>query len=539
MGIASKKVAAIVLMMVQVTAVLLLCIAATVECTLLHPAHYRSVLRHTEIPLYLYNDWNQQFAEIGEITAEERLQAVMIRAFGEEFDPAWLDEQLEGIIEDALHFLKGETGTLTATIDFKEKKEHVAASLADALASTPKEMRAAWGIESDDLQEAAGTLVQNRIRLSDVLSVAEEIFGEPEDVVAAYAALTMPRTVRRWYILAPLFLLALLVGLDVLIRGVRAGGIRVGRSLMTAGFIVMGAGVAAGAFLVFRIFGGLHADLRFLTEIMVVFVARTLAVLLLFGGLCLLVGWLSVRFGKPVRAPRSRRNPTSIHGISVLSVATLAMTIMVLSGSCVSTPTGDESSTGNVPDRSETASDHASPATDTMASSPGMDRILEGMTMIHDTDIVVAGTTVVPHTASGEIPSYNRKDPFVYAAHQGALIRIFVRNNSSEDAFTGTVLFNGKTGRELLEEDIVSWCNVPDTREAIGLLTSDIPPRSMDVYVLNIQDSRFYEDGMTLTFIDEASKTYWHRKVEVRTPEVFPVSMLFYDPSAKEKARRP
>ena len=62
----------------------------------------------------------------------------------------------------------------------------------------------------------------------------------------------------------------------------------------------------------------------------------------------------------------------------------------------------------------------------------------------------ITGVTVVPHYVSGEIPNYRDEEEFLSKFNPGALIRIFVKNTDSESVVNPEVLFNGKTGQELI-----------------------------------------------------------------------------------------
>lgn len=151
-------------------------------------------------------------------------------------------------------------------------------------------------------------------------------------------------------------------------------------------------------------------------------------------------------------------------------------------------------------------------------------------------NIEIYGVSVVPHVVSGEIPGYEMKDPFAVPDNLGSLISIFVCNRADKGVFEGKVLFNGKTGTELLNEKIVSWCNVPDTRSDTGHLSTDIPAQAIDRYVLNIIDSSFYKNGITVTFFNKENQLIHEQKIKIAAPDIYASRIVF---SATDNSRKP
>ncbi|MBK6285273.1 MAG: hypothetical protein IPF54_23845, partial [Draconibacterium sp.] len=57
--------------------------------------------------------------------------------------------------------------------------------------------------------------------------------------------------------------------------------------------------------------------------------------------------------------------------------------------------------------------------------------------------------------------------------------------------------FNGKTGQELINSNMVSYCDVPDIRETSTKMSTEIPATSMVIYLLNVVDRNFCANGIT------------------------------------------
>ncbi len=138
----------------------------------------------------------------------------------------------------------------------------------------------------------------------------------------------------------------------------------------------------------------------------------------------------------------------------------------------------------------------------------------------------IEGVSVTPHYASGNIPSYDRANPLVYAENMGALVKIFVRNDNSTGEFQGQVLFNSKTAGQLIQEGIVTWADTPDLRGKLNF-TTNIPAKSMDVYTLNIIDDRFYKDGIDIRFTNSRTGAVTTEKIHINEPKVLSPRITF------------
>ena len=133
----------------------------------------------------------------------------------------------------------------------------------------------------------------------------------------------------------------------------------------------------------------------------------------------------------------------------------------------------------------------------------------------------IAGVTVVPHFVSGEIPNYPDEEKYLSKFKPGALIRIFVRNADLDSDIHSEVLFNGKTGQELIDSDIVCFCDAPDIRETTTGLSTKIPAGAMDYYLLNVVNRDFYENGIKLKFRDKLTGNTTEKLVNIDNPDFF------------------
>jgi hypothetical protein len=148
---------------------------------------------------------------------------------------------------------------------------------------------------------------------------------------------------------------------------------------------------------------------------------------------------------------------------------------------------------------------------------------IKGQTTSHDIQLPVeiAGVTVVPHYVSGEIPNYSDEEKYLSKYKPGALIRIFVRNSDTASTILPEVRFNGKTGQELINSNVVSYCDVPDTREKATKMSIEIPAGAMDCYLLNVTDSNFFSQGITLKFKDKNTGSTSEKTVSIKTPDFY------------------
>ncbi len=139
----------------------------------------------------------------------------------------------------------------------------------------------------------------------------------------------------------------------------------------------------------------------------------------------------------------------------------------------------------------------------------------------------IAGVTVVSHYVSGEIPNYRDEEKFLSKFNPGALIRIFVRNTDPESGVNPEVLFNGKTGQELINLNMVSYCDVPDIRETATKMSTEIPAGAMDCYLLNVVDRNFYANGINLKFRDKISGKTTEKQIQIKTPDLYASRIAF------------
>ena len=148
------------------------------------------------------------------------------------------------------------------------------------------------------------------------------------------------------------------------------------------------------------------------------------------------------------------------------------------------------------------------------------------LTFIDELPVEIVGVTVVPHFISGEIPGYG--DDVAYNV-KGSHIRIFIRNCDSLAGILPQVRFNGLSGPELINSGIVSYCDVPEIR-LINKITSEIPPEAVDCYILNVIDSTFYNNGITLSITDTKTDRYTEKQISI-TPPVFFASRIAFTSS--------
>ncbi|MHB8962489.1 MAG: hypothetical protein ACYC5K_04975 [Saccharofermentanales bacterium] len=525
-----KKVILIGCLVLQIGVAAMAGAGIVLECTLLNPAHYGSVLQKADIPLYIYDDWDGMLDDGNLATPDEQLQAVMLQAFAKEFDQIWLKDQLGQSIEASLAFIKGDADTIPVTVDFKTKKEHFAELLASELGALPDEKLAQWGIARGDVGQKATELMQSEINIPDFLSISEELIGDYADVAALDESLETPRAIRKWYFVSLVGVFLLLTVIVSLLGGMRKSIVQAGRSIVFAGAVLLIAGVPVMNYGKSYLIGKLVEDTAFLQDLIIVYFNKTVFALLMTGLMSILIGFLLIYIEK-IFIPRRRtlqRNglpaakmPTTKLPTTILMTATLLTAILttfpLLTSSC-----------------SLTASPGSTGSTDLGVS--GKMEFYENLVISEDIEMEILGVTVTPHVVSGEIPSYDREDPFAFSERQGALIKIFVYNKSTEQSFDGEVLFNGKTGQQMLDEKIVSWCSVPDTRASAGNLTTEIPSLALDVYTLNVIDSRFYEEGLTVSFIDAEKGIYRSLQTTIEKPEVQATGIIF---TSSDETRRP
>lgn len=141
--------------------------------------------------------------------------------------------------------------------------------------------------------------------------------------------------------------------------------------------------------------------------------------------------------------------------------------------------------------------------------------------------VEIAGVTVVPHGVSGEIASYGLEDPFAVPEDLGALVRIFVRNVSEDRDIRADVLFNGRTGLDLVGTGVLSWCDVPDSREALGKVSDGLPRGTLDCWTLNILDPGFYRNGIAIAMTDRKTGEQAQGTIRVAEADVTVERIVF------------
>jgi len=139
----------------------------------------------------------------------------------------------------------------------------------------------------------------------------------------------------------------------------------------------------------------------------------------------------------------------------------------------------------------------------------------------------IAGVTVVPHYFSGEIPDYRDEKKYLSKFNPGALIRIFIKNPDQKESINPEVLFNGKSGQELISDNVVSYCDVPDIRETATKISTVIQAGSMDCYLLNVVDRNFYTNGIALKFRDKQTGKTTEKKVVIKAPCFYATRIVF------------
>ncbi len=152
----------------------------------------------------------------------------------------------------------------------------------------------------------------------------------------------------------------------------------------------------------------------------------------------------------------------------------------------------------------------------------------EGQTTIRSSplSLEIAGVTVAPHYVSGEIPNYRDEEKFLSKFSPGAHIRIFVRNNGLT-GINPEVLLNGKTGRELITSNTVSYCDLPDIRETATKMSTEIPAGGLDCYMLNIVSPNFYANGINLKFRDKISGNTTEKLIQIKPPDLYASRIVF------------
>ncbi len=164
---------------------------------------------------------------------------------------------------------------------------------------------------------------------------------------------------------------------------------------------------------------------------------------------------------------------------------------------------------------------------------PEPDSVTSGYSSKNNSDssvefpIEILGVTVVPHYVSGEIQNYGDEEKHLSKFNPGALIRIFVKNADPEKSVNPEILFNGKSGRELLDSNVVSYCDVPDIRESATKLSTEIPAGAIDCYLLNVVDSNFYSDGIILKITDKYTGNTISKKIEIQAADLFASRIVF------------
>ena len=145
------------------------------------------------------------------------------------------------------------------------------------------------------------------------------------------------------------------------------------------------------------------------------------------------------------------------------------------------------------------------------------------------------GVTIVPHFVSGEIPNYPDEEKYLSKYKPGALIRIFIKNTSQDESINPEVLFNGKTGQDLIGSGLVSCCDAPDIRRNITGMSAEIPSGAIDCYLLNVVDSGFYGNGITLSITDRNSGKSEVKHIKIVKPQFYVTRIAFTSENGSSK----
>lgn len=492
--------------------------AAGVESTVLNPTHYENMMSKTNMPLYIYQDWEGLIKSQVISDPDEHLHALMLKAFSQGYSEEWLKEQLVLITKDVLAIIKGEQDGLTAVIDLQEGKKLTKESLAAEFVKLSDQELAMLGVADRNLTTEAVEITDDMIDIPDKIALSSlvgknEIPDEFANVLSAF------QKVRQYYLAVPILALIVMLGLSCLsggaARGLKWSGFAItftGAGFITA-LLITGYRFVSSAVLKLdkQIFNNEKVISR-MYGYTVNWIVIMCLIYSIIGLIFIYTAWFVEKKKKSGQSP-SRRT-------GFVRAILLCLIVPLIMASCVrqEMPTDPVPSTGI----KETVS---------VEQSGG-----GGYEMTGDLSLRLAGVTVMPHYVSGEIAEYKKADPFKVPDNLGAFVRIFVANDDLDNSFNGTVLFNGKTGVELLREGIVSWCSVPDIRRLSTSLSVSIPGGAMDCYILNIVDSNFYKDGITLSFADNKTGYTAEGRISVKAPDFYASRILF---TSSEGTREP
>ncbi len=156
---------------------------------------------------------------------EEMMQTrlrLIVTAFTESFDTAWLEKQLLTVTDDLIALVKGEQQTLTATINLKEGKENFRNNLINAVEALPDNVREELDMQEDQVEAMADQII-TEMDLPDELSLAGLL---EEDVLTAEMDDTLS-TIQNYrsYSYFSYLIFALLLLFSCLLAGL-AGGLK-------------------------------------------------------------------------------------------------------------------------------------------------------------------------------------------------------------------------------------------------------------------------------------------------------------------------
>jgi len=464
---------------------------------------FEKTIENNSIDIYFYHDWDYIIANNLTDDKNEKLSAVMLKTFGETFEEEWLKKNLKATVKDILAIVSARQSNFTHIIELEQKKEIYAQTLAVNLSKYSDEELLNWNINPLNLNEDSKFLAENRLRIPDYLSL-QDLIGQ-RIVSGIYENSRRIRDILRNSVYFSIFLnIVLIIALCFLLskqKALKLSGIStIFGTCISFIFILVVKNIAQ------NYTGKIFKDqLSFVIELQNylfnIFTLRFIQVSLIFMVIGILMVLFSFIIGK-----KTSSNGVLVTG-KILNKTLIFFLIPVLLFSC-RTAVEDHGFT---------------------IYSPKMEEDMHNKGKIE-----ILSVNVLPHVFSGEIPSYNRRDPFAIPENPGALIKIFIKNTDRENHFEGQVLFNGKTGIELLDSKIVSWASVPDIRTG-GLLSSKIPPDSIDVYTLNVIDSRFYADGILVEFIYPDSNGSVRQHIEIKEYPLCAERIVFMDSKGESR----
>lgn len=472
-----KKVLTSIIYFANTVCVFLISIVLFANTGLIRQETFENAIRENDLDAYFYKDWDYILENELMGDSHERLQGIMLKAFGKVYHEEWLKQTLIDTSSDIISIASGKQRSFENILDFSEKKGLYEKELASLLEKEDRENLNVWLYYPEDIHKSAAFLSEHWVKIPDELNL-QQLAGEKTVESFANTAKSVNRTLAISGISAGIVLL-LTVIFSAFLFGFRFAFKTTGFSIIAGGTIFMVTALILSFYLRSVMGSLLILELEFLKP-----VSNNIITGYMFSALYIWV--IAVASGAALAfAAKLFKFKMSIAAIILSLIAPVFLSACTKTADCCDEMQGGE-----------------------------------------EKYMQIYSVNVTPHVSSGEIPSYNRKDPFVYSEDKGALIRIFVKNVSEDISFGGKVLFNGKTGERLLEENIVSWCSVPGVRSQAGL-SSNIPPGGMDSYILNVIDSSFYKNGITVTMEYDDHDLSLSLHTEILEPGFFSERIIF------------